>query len=101
MRLVQILLPLADNNGDAFPEPVLRGFQQELVDRFGGLTAYERSPAKGVWRQDGRHRKDEVVVVEVMTDDPDDDWWRRFRGRVEQKLKQEKLIVRAIPFEEL
>ncbi|MBV9992369.1 MAG: hypothetical protein JOZ72_13895 [Alphaproteobacteria bacterium] len=101
MRLIQILLPLTDNDGAAFPEAVLRSIQQEQVDRFGGLTAYERSPARGIWQRDGAQQKDEVVIVEVMSNNLDEDWWREFRKRVERELRQEKLIVRAIPCEEL
>lgn len=101
MELVQILLPLSDNAGKPFPEDVLRRIKEELSDHFGGLTAYERSPARGVWRQGNDQHRDEVVIVEVMTHALDDDWWRRFRRRVESELNQKELVVRAIPIRRL
>jgi hypothetical protein len=48
-----LLLPLANNQGHAFPDEVLRDIQLELSKRFGGLTAYTRAPAKGIWTQKG------------------------------------------------
>lgn len=56
MILVQILLPLADNDGVPFPEADLAAVQAELATRFGGLTAHNRAPARGVWNHGGaRH----------------------------------------------
>ncbi|MBV9992364.1 MAG: hypothetical protein JOZ72_13865 [Alphaproteobacteria bacterium] len=101
MELVQILLPLADNDGRPFPEALLRRIQQELADRFGGLTAYERSPAKGVWMEGDRSHRDEVVILKVMTDAVNDSWWRRFRERLERDLQQKELVIRALPVRRL
>ena len=53
MHIVQILLPLADNQGRRFSESLLREVREELVSRFGGLTAYGRAPAMGVWGHAG------------------------------------------------
>jgi hypothetical protein len=97
MELIQILLPLTDNAGKSFPDALLRGIQHELTERFGGLTAYERSPAKGIWRQGHEHRKDDVVIVEVMTDAADQKWWQEFRKRVERDLQQDELVIRVLP----
>jgi hypothetical protein len=101
MHLVQILLPLADNDGRPFPDEVLRRIQQELTNRFGGLTAHERAPAKGIWLTGGRSRRDEVVILEVMTDALDDAWWRHFREGLERELGQEELVIRALPIRRL
>lgn len=94
-HLVQILLPLADNDGVAFPADLLQGIQRELSARFGGLTAYNRAPAKGEWHNSGAHQTDDIVVVEVMTDTLDADWWRSFRTRLEKLLRQDKVVIRA------
>ena len=95
MHLVQILLPLADNKGEKFPQAVLEGIRSELCERFGGLTAYSRSPARGVWRSDGSELEDDIVIVEVMTEALDEGWWHRFRIRLEGQLRQESLVIRA------
>lgn len=95
MELVQILLPLTDKKGHPFPELVLRRIHEELSDRFGGLTAYERSPARGIWRQGTDQHKDDIVIVEVMTAILEGDWWRSFRQRVEKELGQKELVIRS------
>lgn len=95
MYLVQILLPLADNDGNPISEDLLRDIREELVSRFGGLTAYARAPAQGVWARDGVRQNDDIAVVEVMVENLDADWWRSFRREQERLLKQESLVVRA------
>lgn len=95
MRLVQILLPKFDNDGKAFPSTAFEAVASELTSRFGGLTAYTRSPAEGRWRDQGETKHDDVVVLEVMVDTVDRCWWRSFRVRMEKVFRQERIIVRA------
>jgi hypothetical protein len=101
MHVIQILLPLSDNNGKPFAGAILQAIRQELTDRFGGLTAFTRAPAEGIWAHDGRQAKDDIVVVEIMAETIDRDWWSAFRRRVERELRQERLIVRSQPAEML
>lgn len=93
--LVQILLPLSDNDGNPFPAEIFRALQTELTNRFGGLTAYSRAPAKGVWSHDDAHQADDIVMVEVMTDILDEAWWQRLRARLETTLRQDVIVIRA------
>jgi hypothetical protein len=99
MYLVQILLPLSDNDGRPFAKEIFERLQQELSARFGGLTAYSRAPAKGLWAAGPGRREDDIVIVEVMTEKLERDWWEQFRCRVERLLRQEELIIRANPTE--
>ena len=82
--LVQFLLPVYD-------ERVAR----ELTDRFGGLTAYARSPARGLWEDDGTVKRDDIIVYEVMVDELDADWWSAYRKSLEQRFDQKEVVVRA------
>jgi len=59
MWLVQIFLPLEADTGGAFCN-----VKEELTKRFGGLTAYNRAPAEGLWRNGNKKEKDEIVIVE-------------------------------------
>jgi hypothetical protein len=98
MYLIQLFLPLYDNDGAPIPHALFRQVRDELVERFGGLTAHSRSPAHGLWQeQDGTTVQDDLVVYEVMVDDLDETWWRDFRHNLEQHFKQEKIVVRAHP----
>jgi len=69
------------------------------VDRFGGLTAYNRAPAQGLWNDDGGVERDEIVVYEVMADDLDPAWWAAYRTGLAQRFDQKELVVRAQPIE--
>jgi hypothetical protein len=93
--LVQILLPLADNQGNVFDKEAFQTIQTELSDRFGGLTAYTRAPARGVWTKGADQSKDDIVVIEVMVESIDADWWKAFKVRLERELRQDEIIIRA------
>ncbi len=96
MHLVQLLLPLYDNEGRPFPRAPFDEVSSELTSVFGGLTAYTRSPAEGLWRENGAATKhDDIVVYEVMTERLDATWWRAYRERLEARFAQDTIVVRA------
>jgi hypothetical protein len=97
MHLVQLLLPLHDNAGNPFPEGSYSSVRRELTERFGGLTAFTRAPAQGLWRNEGETTHDEIVVFEVMTADIDREWWTQYRGALEALFRQEQIVIRAQP----
>ena len=68
MVLIQLLLPTSGAaNADGLA--LLAETRRELAERFNGLTAYLRSPAKGWWTApDGHAEQDDVVMAEVVTD---------------------------------
>ena len=102
LHLVQLLLPLYDREGRPFPAEYYAGVRSVLTERFGGLTAYTRAPAEGLWSEDGKHaERDDIVVYEVMVDDLDHNWWRGFRLELEQQFAQDDLVIRAQPLERL
>jgi hypothetical protein len=101
VHLVEILLPLYDNEGRPFGAGELDRVSEELAARFGGVTAFRRSPAEGVWREGGGESRDRVVVVQVMAEELDRAWWRGYREQLERRFRQEKMVVRATAFEEL
>ena len=95
MQLVQILLPLYDNISRPFGEELYTQVRRELSERFGGLTAFTRAPAHGLWKSEGKTHRDDIVVFEVMTAELDRTWWRHYRKRLETMFRQEKIIIRA------
>ena len=95
MKLVQILLPLRDNRGRRFKRALYADVHAELVRRFGGLTAYSRSPARGLWKQEGATRRDDVIIIEVMAKRFDRAWWKRYRAELERAFRQDEIVVRA------
>ena len=95
MHLIQILLPLYDNNGRAFPRHNHKKVQLELTQRFQGLTAYSRAPAEGLWTKGQSTKRDQIIVYEVMARSRHDIWWRRYRLRLEKRFRQESIVIRA------
>lgn len=96
MHLVELFLPLADNNGVRFASEIYDSVERELTERFGGVTAYPRAPAHGLWKSsDMTKREDDILIYEVMTSRLDHEWWQQYRSNLEYTFRQEKLIVRA------
>jgi len=96
MHLIQLLLPLYDNDGVRQPDELFRRVRSELTERFGGLTAYSRAPALGAWQDDAGHTgHDDIVVYEVMVEEIDRAWWNSYREQLEHAFRQRELVVRA------
>lgn len=95
-HLIQLLLPLYDRTGRHFRNDLYEQVARELTERFGGITAYTRAPATGLWEDpSGRTARDEIVVYEVMVEFPDADWWAAYRRELEGRFDQEELVIRA------
>jgi hypothetical protein len=96
MHLVQIFLPLYSNDGEKLAGSLFDEVRRELTERFGGMTGHTRAPAEGVWKEDDRSAThDDIVIFEVMADHLDRSWWRSYRELLEQRFRQEKMVVRA------
>ena len=96
MHLVQLLLPIRDDEGQPFGRALFNDLAHELTDRFGGVTAYTRAPAAGLWEEpSGEKQRDDIVVYEVMVETLDEAWWRELRQRLESKFRQREVVIRA------
>ncbi len=101
-HLIQLLLPLSDNDGKPFAKARFDAVRAELIAQFGGVTAYVRSPAVGAWDTgDGSVSRDDVILFEVMIDGLDQAWWAAFRERMERDFQQEAILLRATRVEVL
>lgn len=101
MYLIQILLPLYDNEGAAFEREFYDRVRDELTKKFGGVTAFSNSPAEGVWKEGGEVSRDRLIVFEVMSQELERAWWAHYRAELEARFRQEKLIARATSIEQL
>ena len=96
MVLIQLLLPTTVAKGDAISDDVLGETRDELIRQFGGLTAYGRSPASGVWTSpEGRVERDNVVMIEILAEAFDVPWWRDYAGRLKRRFEQDSIHIRA------
>ena len=96
MHLVQILLPLYDNEQNPQPGDEFRRVRRELTEQFGGLTVYTRAPAEGMWKLNDNHTsRDDIVIFEVMASQLDPAWWRKYRHELEARFRQDVIVIRA------
>ena len=95
MHLVEMLLPLNDNAGRPFGSEKYAAVREHLIERFGGVTAFTRSPAQGTTTDSGKTVHDEIVMFEVVTETLDASWWGRYRRELEQEFRQDEIVVRA------
>lgn len=98
MNLVQLFLPLRDNSGQPFPYKLFAAVTAEITGKFGGITAYVHSPAVGLWKETGEAespKRDQLVVYEVMIEELDVEWWCSYRLTLEERFRQERLVVRS------
>jgi hypothetical protein len=101
MHLVEILLPLADNEGNPFPPGKFAAVREELARRFGGVTAFSRAPAEGVFEAQGTTVHDDIIVIEVMTGSLDRAFWQAYRTQLETSFEQDEIVIRASDVERL
>jgi hypothetical protein len=97
-HLVQILLPTQTRNrAPVAPEQFAR-VRVELTERFGGVTAYTRSPATGLWKreEDDAIERDQLIMVEVVVEGLDRKWWATYRRQLEERFDQEEVHARAL-----
>lgn len=94
MHLIQILLPVYENGGRAFPGKYYQDIYQELTDRFSGITAYNRSPAEGSWRHGKSTTHDYIVIYEVMVPRLNKRWWHQYRLQLQKKFRQQSIVIR-------
>ncbi|HEY9402046.1 MAG TPA: hypothetical protein VIQ24_05095 [Pyrinomonadaceae bacterium] len=101
MYLIQILLPLYDNEGEAFAQESYDRVRDELIKKFGGVTAFRSSPAEGIWKEGGRISRDAIIIFEIMAEELEREWWTTYRAELEARFRQERVIVRATAIEQL
>ncbi|HEX6375649.1 MAG TPA: hypothetical protein VFZ91_08000 [Allosphingosinicella sp.] len=102
MNIIEILLPVRDNAGNRFGPASFAKVREELLEHFGGLTAFTRSPAEGLWESaEGECDRDEIIIFEVMADWIDRSWWRAYRVSLEHRFRQVEIVIRAWEMERL
>lgn len=100
-HLVQILLPTETRDRAPIASEQFARVRVELTEKFGGVTAYTRSPATGLWKrdEDDAIERDQVIMVEVVVEDLDRAWWAAYREQLEDRFEQDKVHARALGME--
>jgi hypothetical protein len=95
MFVIELFLPLVTGNGEPVPFSHIEDIVAGMADRFGGATAFTRSPADGLWKGEDAVERDRIIVVEVMVEEVDYPWWRNYRSKLEAEFQQKQVLVRV------
>lgn len=93
--LVELLLPMETGQGKPIEQCWFEALLKELTETFGGATSFVRTPGQGLWRNGGETERDNIAVIEVMTEKLAPDYWQALRLRLEKELSQDEIVVRA------
>ena len=99
IRSIEIYVPLDYNDGRPIPESKYTSLQQELLNRFGGVTSVQRQfPLHGVWQSGTDIYLDRVVVFSVMDFREETQleclrYLERLKGRLKKKFDQLEILI--------
>ncbi len=100
MYLVQILLPVYDNQGNSFSKKKFEFVRKLLTEKFGRLTSYLRAPAQGFWKDEKDEVvKDDIILFEVIQDKIDYYWWNTYKNKLKDDFCQDEIIIRSTKIE--
>src|SRR5881394_1330581 len=99
IRSIEIYLPLEYNDGRPIPESKYVSLQQQLLDRYGGVTSVQRQfPLQGAWHAGARVYHDRVVTLSVMdfrggTQIECLHYLERLKQRLKKKFDQLEILI--------
>jgi hypothetical protein len=89
LRRFEILLPRRFNDGQLIPDALFADTVLEIRRKFGAVTS-ETQIIHGIWQQDGREYRDELM--RVIADVPDDaasiEFFQDFKEQLKHRFKQ-------------
>lgn len=101
MHLVEVFLPTGYPNGDLIPQSIFDLIEGELREKFDGVVVYARKSARTLSRSHARQMEESLLVIEIVTDDLDKEWWKEFRHRTQALFHHDDLLIRATITERL
>jgi hypothetical protein len=99
IRSIDIYLPLDYNDGRPISESKYISVQQELLNRFGGVTSVQRQfPLQGIWQSGTEIYHDRVVVFSVIDFREETQleclrYPERLKGRLKRRLDQLEILI--------
>ncbi|WP_031530013.1 hypothetical protein [Dyadobacter crusticola] len=99
MQLIQIFIPAYDPDGNRFDEKFFTEIKTKLTTQFGGVTIYQRAPATGLWKEDGKTTRDEIIIFEVMAEEVESSFWKPYKAALEAQFRQQQLLIRSSQIE--
>ena len=94
MKEYDLFVPLYYNDGRQIEPQKFQALQQQLLEKFGGLTFFPQ-PNQGLWTMAGITYRDEIVIYRVITPDAQEArrFWSDFKEWLKQELQQEEILI--------
>lgn len=94
MKEYDLYLPLAYNDARAIPEEKLNGFKKMLLDEFGGFTHFPQQN-EGAWRLGGVVFHDQIVIIRVLSNQPEHThhFFSELRIELMRELEQADILI--------
>lgn len=97
---IEIYLPTADNEGVLFEDALYLAAQEELVNRFEGVSLRE-ALVDGLWRHDGRVYGDRLknLFLIVADNDANRKFFKSYKERLKTIFRQLDILMTAVSVE--
>jgi len=93
MKKYVIYLPLKYNDASNVEPEKLEEIQQQLMAVFSAITVSALSaPFKGTWRHAGVEFVDDIIRVEIITDE-EPYFFRNFKRQLKRTLRQLDIVI--------
>ena len=93
MKKYEIYLPLKYNDGSDIQLEKLEEIQQQLIAVFGAMTVSSLSaPFQGTWRYGGVEFVDDIVRIEIITDE-ELRFFKNFKRQLKRTLRQLDILI--------
>jgi hypothetical protein len=93
MKKYDIYLPLKYNDGKQIEPQKLKEIRQQLLAVFGELTASSLfAPFQGTWRYGGVEFVDDIIRIEVITDE-ELRFFKNFKRQLKRELRQKDILI--------
>lgn len=93
MKIYEIYLPLKYNDGNDIEAEKLEEIQQQLIAVFVAMTVSPLSaPFKGIWRYGGVQFVDDIIRIEIMTDE-ELRFFKNFKRQLKRVLRQLDILI--------
>lgn len=91
----ELLLPLFDNEGNAFEPETFFDVQRRLLARFGGYRCQPLSPHFGAWMNEETTYYDKLLMftVEAPRSDESLDWFLEYKARLINEFQQVEIYL--------
>jgi len=96
MKKYEIYLPLRYNDGSNVEPEKLKQIRQQLIAVFGAITASPLSaPYQGTWRYGGVEFIDDIIRIEVITEEDltSNRFFKRYKQQLKRTLRQFEILI--------